>query len=88
MIEEAKAIKENAHLVSLGGVPRAPMLLFISDGSGGTGFDMETWRQIPKDYLSMTQDGGFIELDCPHYVHDYEYERISKEIKAFLDTFE
>ena len=85
MIEEAKSIKENADVVNLGGVPPVPMLLFISDGSGGTGFDMETWRQIPKDYLSMTQNGRFIELDCPHYVHDYEYDRISKEIKTFVD---
>ena len=88
MIEEAKAIKENARTVSLGSVPQVPMLLFISNGFGGTGFDMETWRQIPKDYLSKTQNGGFIELDCPHYVHDYEYGRISKEIRSFLDTFE
>lgn len=88
MIEEAKAIKENAAVVNDSGVPSVPMLLFISDGSGGTGFDMETWRQIPKDYLSMVQNGKFIELDCPHYVHDYEYERISKEIKSFLDTVE
>ena len=85
MIEEAKAIKENARLVSLGGVPQVPMLLFISDGSGGTGFDTETWRQIPKDYLSMAENGEFIQLDCPHYVHDYEYERISGEIRSFLD---
>ena len=26
----------------------------------------------------------YIELDCPHYVHDYEYGRISEEIKSFL----
>ena len=87
MIEEAKAIKENADVVNLGGVPPVPMLLFISDGSGGTGFDMETWRKIPKDYLSMALNGRFIELDCPHYIHDYEYERISKEMKSFLETF-
>ena len=88
MIEEAKAIKENARLVSLGEVSQVPMLLFISDGSGGTGFSMETWRQIPKDYLSKVQNGTFVELDCPHYVHDYEYERISREIRIFLDTTE
>lgn len=88
MIEEAKSIKENATVVNLGGIPSAPILLFISNGSGGTGFDMETWRQISKEYLSMAQNGGFIELDCPHYVHDYEYERISKEIRSFFDTFE
>lgn len=88
MIEEAKSIKENADVVNLGGVPPVPILLFISDGSGGTGFDMKTWRQIPKDYLSMTQNGRFIELDCPHYIHDYEYEKISKEMKSFLVTIE
>ena len=87
MIEEAKSIKKNADVVNLGGVPPVPMLLFFSDGSGGTGFDMETWRKIPKDYLSMAQNGRFIELDCPHYIHDYEYERISKEMKSFLETF-
>ena len=86
MVEEAKSIKENADVVNLGGVPPVPMLLFISDGSGGTGFDMETWRQVPKDYLSVAQNGRLIELDCPHYVHDYEYEGISKEIKSFVDT--
>ena len=88
MIEEAKAVKRNARIVNSDRAPSVPMLLFISNGSGGTGFDMETWRQIPKDYLSMTQNGSFIELDCPHYIHDYEYDRISIEIKAFLDTFE
>lgn len=62
-----------------------PMLLFISDGSGGTGFSMQAWRRIPKDYLSKMQNGTFVELDCPHYVHNYEYERISREIKTFLD---
>lgn len=88
MIEEAKTIKDNARLVSLGEVPQVPMLFFLSDGTGGTGFDMETWRRIPEDYLSEVQEGAFIELDCPHYVHNYEYERISREIKAFLDAVE
>ena len=30
------------------------------------------------------ESGKYIELDCPHYVHDYEYGRISEEIKSFL----
>lgn len=84
MIDEAKAIKENAEIVTRGGVPQVPMLLFLSDGSGGTGFDRETWRSIPKEYISGASDGTYIELDCPHYVHDHEYERISREIRLFL----
>ena len=30
------------------------------------------------------ESGKYIELDCPHYVHDYEYGRISEEIKSFF----
>lgn len=84
MINETKAVKENAKKVGSLSAPQLPMLLFISDGSGGTGFDEETWRSIPKEYLSGVENGSFIELNCPHYVHDHEYQTISKEIKLFL----
>ena len=84
MINEAKSVKDNAIIVAQNGVPQVPMLLFISDGTGGTGFDKETWRRIQEKYISEVESGKYIELDCPHYVHDYEYGRISVEIKSFL----
>lgn len=84
MINEAKSVKDNARIVAQNGVPQVPVLLFISDGTGGTGFDKETWRRIPGKYISEVKAGKYIELDCPHYVHDYEYGRISEEIKRFL----
>ena len=84
MINEAKSVKDNAIIVAQNGVPQVPMLLFISDGTGGTGFDKETWRRIQEKYISEVESGKYIELDCPHYVHDYEYGRISEEIKSFL----
>lgn len=84
MINETKSVKANAKIVAQNGVPQVDMLFFISDGTGGTGFDKETWRRIPKEYISEVESGKYIELDCPHYVHDYEYERISEEIKSFL----
>lgn len=37
------------------GVPQLPMLLFISNGSGGTGFDEETWRKIPIEYNAISE---------------------------------
>lgn len=85
MLREAEAVKENARKVEDMGAPQVPMLLFLSDGSGGTGFDKQTWRQIPKDYLSQVRDGTYVELDCPHYVHDYEFEAISKHMMDFLE---
>lgn len=84
MINEAEQAKENAAKVNNMGVPQIPMLLFISDGSGGTGFDKETWRKIPVEYILQVNEGKYVELDCPHYVHDYEYNIISANIIAFL----
>ena len=84
MINEAEWIKQNAEKVKNLDVPRLPMLLFISNGSGGTGFDKEIWRKILIEYISQVEDGKYIELDCPHYVHDYEYKMISESIVAFL----
>ncbi len=84
MINECKAVKDNAKKVESLGVPQVPMLLFLSDGSGGTGFDKETWRRIPKEYIVDVEGTEYIELDCPHYIHDHEYERISEEMDAFL----
>lgn len=84
MIDEAKAVKSNAAIVNENGIPHVPMLLFISDGSGGTGFTKEEWRRIPKEYISGCDSASYIELDCPHYVHDLEYEKISEEIRSFI----
>lgn len=84
MIDEVKAVKDNAKTVKENGVPQVPMLLFIFNGSGGTGFTEETWRRIPKEYIAGCDNASYIELDCPHYVHDYEYEKISEEIRNLL----
>lgn len=84
MINEMEWVKENAQTVNDLGVPQLPMLLFISDGSGGTGFDEETWRKIPIEYISQVEGGEYIELDCPHYIQDYEYNAISESIVSFL----
>lgn len=84
MINEFASVKENAKIVESMGIPQLPMLLFLSNGSGGTGFDEETWRKIPIEYISQVQNGKYIELDCPHYIHDYEYDAISENIIQFL----
>ena len=49
MINEMEGVKENADKVDSMGVPQLPMLLFVSDGSGGTGFDKDPWRRIPRE---------------------------------------
>lgn len=85
MVNEALCVKGNAEKVAQGGMPQVPFLLFCSDGSGGTGFSMEDWRNIQAGFAAQCGNAQLIELDCGHYVHDFEYERIAEEIKDFLD---
>ena len=85
MVNEGKYIKDNAKLVKENGIPQVPMLLFVSDGSGGTGFTEERWRSIPKEYFSENDNVDIIDLDCPHYIQDHKYREISDKIKSFIN---
>ena len=84
MVNEALCIKDSAKTVAQGGVPNVPFLLFCSDGSGGTGFSKEDWRAIQAGLAAECENAQVVELDCGHYLHDFEYERIASEIKDFL----
>ena len=84
MLNEVEHVKENAETVRKNGVPKVPMLLFVSNGSG-TGWNEEEWCAHQENYIENVVNGKLIKLDCPHYVHDYEYERISDEIGRFLE---
>ena len=83
MLNEVERIKENAEKVQNNGVPQVPMLLFVSNGIG-TGWNEVEWREYQNSYLENVENGKLINLDCPHYIHDYEYNTISEEIRVFL----
>ena len=88
MMNEVEAVKENAEIVQANGVPQVPMLLFVSNGKG-TGWNEEEWRGYQESYSENVENSKLIILDCPHYIHDYEYKKISEEIVLFIeDTLE
>ena len=58
-----------------------PTLLFVSDGKEVAD---DNWAGIQRDYASKLSDSKVIELDCGHYVHNFEADRISAEIKDFI----
>ena len=86
MINETEAVKENARTVDSMGVPQLPMLLFLSNGSGGTGFDTEARREIPISYISQVNDGIYVEQYRPNYVQNYEYEAIYETMREILSN--
>jgi len=73
-------------------IPGIPTLQFVSDGRAvGVGH----WAEIHKDYaanvsgaMGGTADSPVIELNCGHYVHWYEPERIAEEMKGFLQQIQ
>ena len=78
-LNELKYVSDNAKIVGAGEIPQVPMLLFISNDTSTTELTDATQR-----YANTVENAKVIQLDCPHYVHDYEYNRIREEIKAFL----
>lgn len=84
MINELGYIEESAKKVDKMGIPQVPMLFFISNGKG-TGWEKEQWQESLKEYISKVPGGQKVMLDCGHYVHDYEYERIASITKKYIN---
>lgn len=82
MINEVEEIKDNARKVKENGIANIPFLIFSSNGDG-TGWDESTWINLQEDFVNRVEDGILIKLDSPHYIHNYEYEKIAKEIENF-----
>lgn len=83
MLNEVKEIKNNALIVAEGGEIKIPILMFSSNGNG-TGMSEEKWKKFQRDYINHSEKGKLIDLDCSHYVHDYEYKKIAENIKSFI----
>lgn len=84
VIAEASEIKTSAKKVAAGGAVSVPVLAFCSNGSGGTGYAKEEWTGFQRNFISSLQNGELIVLDCPHYVHNFEFNLIAEKAKQFL----
>ena len=82
---EARACKDNALTVGEGGLPHVPVLMFISNAEG-INLDKDSWVRTAVNYAAQLDDGRYIQLDCPHYLHNFEYMRIAEEMRKFLST--
>ena len=38
-------------------------------------------HQTQQEYAEASVDGKLVQLNCGHYVHDFEYEKIAEEIR-------
>ncbi|SFB02997.1 hypothetical protein [Clostridium frigidicarnis] len=86
MINGVEKIKINASKVAENELPNIPILMFSSNGQG-TGWNEYEWISFQENTIKNIENGEIIYLDCAHYIHDIEYERISKESERFIESF-
>jgi pimeloyl-ACP methyl ester carboxylesterase len=87
MLNETKSIKENAKKLEKIDTTNVPMLFFASNGEG-TGYKKENWRKFIIDYRDSKLNGEYKILDCSHYVHNIEYQRIYEESLNFINKIQ
>ncbi|MBR4223470.1 MAG: alpha/beta hydrolase [Oscillospiraceae bacterium] len=81
IINENETITETCDKIRSRPKPDVPTLIFTSDGRDADG---DGWVQIEEAYADGLTNSKIIELNCGHYIHNYEYERISKEMNEFI----
>ena len=83
IINETLAVPDACKEIDSMPQPDLPMLMYVSDGKVNGG---KNWVEVEKDYAADHLNAELIELDCSHYVHDFEYERIAADMKEFIST--
>ncbi len=83
MCRETAIVKENSEKLAAIDTVDVPVLFFMSNGEG-TGFDKETWQNFGVEYVKTKTNGKCVTLDCSHYVHNIEQEKIYAESIEFF----
>ncbi|MBP5624989.1 MAG: alpha/beta hydrolase [Lachnospiraceae bacterium] len=77
---ECEGIVEVFDEIAASPIPNVPTMQYVS----GVNKDRELWVNSHKDFVNASQNGVYVQLECGHYVHNFESERIAKDIKEFL----
>jgi pimeloyl-ACP methyl ester carboxylesterase len=81
MRNEWKTVYTNAKKVAALNYPNVPMLLFSSDGTEIGPY----WIPCQKDFANR-MNAELILLNCGHYIHQYESEKIAFECIKYLNA--
>lgn len=78
---EDEAIDQVCEEINAAALPDAPTLQFISTYNS----NYEYWKSNHQELVDASSFGELIELDCGHYLHQYESKRIAEEMKDFIE---
>lgn len=80
---EGKEVYNNAVTVKSGRAIDLPILMFVSNGKEIG----EYWIPCQKRFAAQN-DAQLIQLDCGHYVHNFEYEYIAEKVMEYLSALQ
>lgn len=80
---EGKAVYDNAMAVKSGGILDLPIIMFVSNG-----LEIGEYWFLTQTRFAEQNDAQIIQLDCGHYVHNFEPELISDRVLKFLSTLQ
>lgn len=84
MLNETRAVKENAHKVSRFTIDsKIPVLLFVSNGEG-TGFSQSEWQNYTKDFARNRSNVQVVYEDAPHDLYHSKKNEVVSQINSFL----
>ena len=78
---EDEAIDKVCEEINAAALPDTPTLQFISTYNS----NYEYWKSTHQELVDASSFGELIELDCGHYLHQFESEKIAEEMKTFID---
>ena len=79
---ENDAIGSVCEEINAAALPSTPTLQFISTQNS----NYEYWKSTHQELVDASVYGKLIELDCGHYLHQFESERIAEEMKDFIEN--
>ena len=65
-------------------LPSTPTLQFVSTYNS----NYEYWKSTHQELVDAATFGILIELDCDHYVHQFESQRIADEMRSFIEALD
>ena len=80
VVSESRDIMNISETVRGAPLPAQPCIHFIAQRDPSVTW-AEKWRRTHQEYADVSADGKMLQLNCGHYVHDFEPEKIAEEIR-------
>lgn len=80
IVSEFRDIPNIGETVRSGALPTQPCIHFIAQRDPSITWT-EQWRECHQEYADASADGKLIQLNCGHYVHNFEHRKIAEEIR-------